>query len=212
MPASPSPIRILLVDDHSVVRMGLAAVLALDEGLTVVAEAEDGAQALERFRTERPDVVLMDVRMPGMGGLEALRVLRGQAPEARVLMLTTSDLDEDLQRAIEGGAAGYLQKSVTREELVRAIRRVHGGGRYVPEATERRLGELAKRKHLSHREVEVLDGMRRGLSNRDIAMALSISEHTVKAHVKAILQKLESADRAEAVARGFEQGLLRVDG
>jgi two-component system NarL family response regulator len=208
----PASIRILLVDDHSVVRMGLAAVLSLDEGLTVVAEAEDGAQAIERFRSEAPDVVLMDVRMPGMGGLEALRVLRSLTPDARVLMLTTSDLDEDLQRAIEAGASGYLQKSVTRDELVRAIKLVHGGGRYIPESTALRLSALAKRKHLSQREIEVLDGMRRGLSNRDIALTLSISEHTVKAHVKAILQKLESADRAEAVARGFEQGLLRVDG
>ncbi len=212
MSQPPASIRILLVDDHSVVRMGLAAVLSLDEGLAVVAEAEDGAQAIERFRTEAPDVVLMDVRMPGMGGLEALRALRVLTPEARVLMLTTSDLDEDLQRAIEAGASGYLQKSVTRDELVRAIKLVHGGGRYIPESTALRLSALAKRKHLSQREIEVLDGMRRGLSNRDIAVTLSISEHTVKAHVKAILQKLESADRAEAVARGFEQGLLRVDG
>ena len=104
-----------------------------------------------------------------------------------------------------------MEKSVTREELVRAIRQVHAGGRYMPPAVERRLLQLGKRKHLSSREIEVLDGMRRGLSNRDIGVALSISEHTVKAHVKAILQKLESADRAEAVARGFEQGLLRVD-
>ena len=154
----------------------------------------------------------MDVRMPGMGGLEALRAIRAAAPDARVLMLTTSELDEDIQRAIEAGAAGYLQKSVTREELVRAIRHVHVGHRYLPEAMQRRLAQLAKRKHISSREIEVLDGIRRGLTNRDIAVALSISEHTVKAHVKAILQKLESADRAEAVARGFEQGLLRVDG
>ncbi|MBL9188688.1 MAG: response regulator transcription factor [Opitutaceae bacterium] len=203
-------IRILLVDDHSVVRMGLAAVLSLDEGLLVVAEAEDGAQAIEKFRTEKPDVVLMDVRMPGMNGLDALRALRAATPGVRVLMLTTSELDEDIQQAIEAGAAGYLQKSVTRDELVRAVRCVHAGGRYVPEATARRLAQLAKRRHLSHREIEVLDGMRRGLSNRDIALSLSISEHTVKAHVKAVLQKLESADRAEAVARGFEQGLLRV--
>lgn len=191
--------------------MGLAAVLSLDEGLTVVAEAEDGAQALEKYRTEHPDVVLMDVRMPGLGGLEALCALRATWPGARVLMLTTSELDEDVQRAIEAGASGYLPKSVTREELIRAIRHVHAGGRYIPQALEQRLSQLAKRKHLSNREVEVLDGMRRGLSNRDIAGALSISEHTVKAHVKAILQKLDSADRAEAVARGFEQGLLRVD-
>jgi DNA-binding NarL/FixJ family response regulator len=204
-------IRILLVDDHSVVRMGLAAVLSLDEALTIVAEAEDGAQAIEKYRTERPDIVLMDVRMPGMGGLEALCALRATWPAAKVLMLTTSELDEDLQRAIESGACGYLLKSVTREELVKSIHHVHAGGRYIPAAMEQHLSQLAKRKHLSHREVEVLDGMRRGLSNRDIAGALSISEHTVKAHVKAILQKLESADRAEAVARGFERGLLRLD-
>lgn len=193
------------------VRMGLAAVLSLNDDLTVVAEAEDGAQALEKYRTDPADVVLMDVRMPGMGGLEALRALRAAWPNVRVLMLTTSELDEDIQQAIESGACGYLQKSVTRDELVQAIRQVHAGGRYIPQAMERRLSQLAKRRHLSHREIEVLDGMRRGLSNRDIALALTISEHTVKAHVKAILQKLESADRAEAVARGFEQGLLRVD-
>jgi DNA-binding NarL/FixJ family response regulator len=209
--AQPRAIRILLVDDHSVVRMGLAAVLSLDEDLVIAAEAEDGAQAIEKYRVEQPDVVLMDVRMPGMGGLEALSSLRATWPGARVLMLTTSELDEDVQRAIEAGACGYLLKSVTRQELVRSIHHVHAGGRYIPAAMEQRLSQLAKRRHLSHRESEVLDGMRRGLSNRDIASALSISEHTVKAHVKAILQKLESADRAEAVARGFEQGLLRVD-
>lgn len=210
--AASGSIRILLVDDHSVVRMGLAAVLSLEEDFVIVAEAEDGAQALEKYRAEQPDIVLMDVRMPGMGGLDALRALRATWPAARVLMLTTSELDEDIQRAIEAGACGYLQKSVTRDELARAIRNVRAGGRYMPEATERRLSQISKRKHLSNREIEVLDGVRRGLSNRDIGMALSISEHTVKAHVKAILQKLESADRAEAVARGFEQGLLRVEG
>lgn len=208
----PGPIRILLVDDHSVVRMGLAAVLSLEEDFIIVDEAEDGAQALEKYRAKQPDVVLMDVRMPGTSGLEGLRALRAAWPSARVLMLTTSELDEDIQRTIEAGACGYLQKSVTREELVRAIRLVRAGGRYIPETTAKRLLQLAKRKHLSNRETEVLDGMRRGLSNRDIALSLSISEHTVKAHVKAILQKLESADRAEAVARGFEQGLLRVEG
>jgi DNA-binding NarL/FixJ family response regulator len=192
--------------------MGLAAVLQLEDDLTIVAEAEDGGQAVEKYRTEQPDIVLMDVRMPGMGGLEALRALRASWPAARVLMLTTSELDEDVQRAIAAGACGYLPKSVRREELVRSIRQVHAGGRYIPAELAQRLARLAQRRQLSNREVEVLDGMRRGLSNRDIAQALSISEHTVKAHVKAILQKLESADRAEAVARGFEQGLLRVDG
>jgi DNA-binding NarL/FixJ family response regulator len=204
-------IRVLIVDDHAVVRMGLTAVLSLEEDLAVVAEAEDGAQAIERYRSERPDVVLMDIRMPGLGGLEALRALLTEWPAARVLMLTTSELDEDLQQVMLAGACGYLLKSVTEDELVKAIRQVHATGRYVPEPLQRRLAQLAKRKQLSGREVEVLDGLRRGLSNRDIALTLSLSEHTIKAHVKAILQKLESADRAEAVARGFEQGLLRVD-
>lgn len=209
--APPKTVRLLLVDDHSVVRMGLTAVLSLEENFVVVAEAEDGVQAIDRYRTEHPDVVLMDVRMPGMGGLEALRALRAEWPGARVLMLTTSELDEDIQRSIEAGAGGYLPKSATRDELVQAIYRVHAGGSYLPPAVERRLAQLAKRKHLSDREAEVLDGIRRGLTNRDIAVALALSEHTIKAHVKAILQKLDSADRAEAVARGFEQGLLRVD-
>jgi DNA-binding NarL/FixJ family response regulator len=204
-------IRVLIVDDHAVVRMGLTAVLSLEEDLAVVAEAEDGAQAIERYRSERPDVVLMDIRMPGLGGLEALRALLTEWPAARVLMLTTSELDEDLQQVMLAGACGYLLKSVTEDELVKAIRQVHATGRYVPEPLQRRLAQLAKRKQLSGREVEVLDGLRRGLSSRDIALTLSLSEHTIKAHVKAILQKLESADRAEAVARGFEQGLLRVD-
>jgi len=204
-------IRLMLVDDHSVVRMGLAAVLGLNPDLHIVAEAEDGQQAVAKYRTEQPDLVLMDVRMPVMDGIEALRTIRGEWPEARILMLTTSELDEDLERVIEAGACGYLLKSVNREELMQAIRTVHEGGRHVSAAMEQRLVQLARLKHLSERESEVLDGMRRGLSNRDIAQALSISEHTVKAHVKAILQKLESADRAEAVARGFEKGLLRVN-
>lgn len=203
-------IRLLLVDDHSVVRMGLAAVLGLEKDLVVVAEAEDGAQALEAYRHHAVDVVLMDVRMPGLDGIAALQQMRLQWPDARVLMLTTSELDEDIQRVIDAGACGYVLKNVTREELVRAIRLVHTGGRYLTAAMERRLAQLAKVKQLSDRELEVLDGMRRGLSNRDIGQALGISEHTVKAHVKAVLQKLESADRAEAVARGYEKGLLRI--
>jgi DNA-binding NarL/FixJ family response regulator len=210
MPARKD-IRLMLVDDHSVVRMGLSAVLGLEEDLVVVAEAEDGAQAIQEYRAKRPDVVLMDVRMPGMGGVEALAAIRADWPEARVLMLTTSELDEDVQRALDAGASGYLLKSVTRDELVRAIHQIQAGERCIPQEIQRRMCALANRKQLSGREVEVLDGMRRGLSNRDIAAVLTISEHTVKTHVKAILAKLESADRAEAVARGFEQGLLRID-
>lgn len=134
----------MLVDDHSVVRMGLAAVLGLEKDLLVVAEAEDGAQALETYRPEAIDLVLMDVRMPGMDGVTALQQLRSRWPEARVLMLTTSELDEDLQRVIDAGACGYVLKNVTRDELVRAIRLVHGGGRYLTAAMETRLAQLEK--------------------------------------------------------------------
>lgn len=207
-----SRIRLLLADDHTVVRMGLAAVLALEKDLEIVAEAEDGAEAVEKYRATRPDVALVDVRMPGVDGLETLRRLRAEWPDARVLMLTTSELDEDVQQAMELGASGYLLKRISRAELARAIREVHAGRHCIPEALARRLTELSQRRQLTERELQVLDSMRRGLSNRDIGVALGITEHTVKAHVKAILQKLEAADRAEAVGRGFEQGLLRVEG
>lgn len=208
----PPRIRLLIADDHSVVRVGLLAVLGLEKDFEIVAEAEDGHEAVELYRSTQPDVALVDVRMPGADGIEALGRIRAEWPEARVLMLTTSELDEDLYRAMECGASGYLPKRVNRVELVRSIREVHAGRRCIPAALERRLGELNQRRQLSPRELEVLDGMRRGLSNRDIGTALDITEHTVKAHVKAILQKLEAADRAEAVGRGFEQGLLRVEG
>lgn len=201
----------MLVDDHSVVRMGLSAVLGLNDDLRVVSEAEDGEQAMREYRKARPEVVLMDVRMPKMGGVAALRGILAEWPDAKIVMLTTSDLDEDVQSAIDAGASGYLLKSVSRAELVGAIREVHAGNRYIPAGIRQRLGELGTRKQLSPREAEVLDGMRRGLTNRDIAKTLAISEHTVKAHVRAVLSKLESADRAEAVARGYQQGLLRVE-
>lgn len=207
----PSTIRLMLVDDHSVVRMGLAAVLALESDFEVVAEAEDGEQALARFRKHRPDVTLMDARMPGGGGIEALRAIRAEFPEAHIVMLTTYDLEEVVFAALEAGATGYLLKSVEREELVTAIRSAAAGKRCIPASLERRMAERGHHKHLSPRELEVLGLMRRGLSNHDISVALGISEHTAKAHVKAILAKMEAADRAEAVAAGFERGLLQID-
>lgn len=206
-----SPIRLLLVDDHAVVRMGLTAILGLERDFQIIGEAEDGAQAIAAYRANQADVVLMDLRMPVLDGLRALQAMKTEWPAIRVLLLTTSDLDEDIQQGIDSGAAGYLLKSASRDDVVQAIRTVERGGRYLSAAMEKRLAHLEKFKHLTGREAEVLDGMRRGLSNRDIAVALTISEHTVKAHVKAILQKLESADRAEAVARGFETGLLRIE-
>lgn len=199
------------MDDHAIVRMGLAAILGLERDFQIVGEAEDGAQAIAGQRANPADVILMDLRMPVMDGLQTLSLMRTEWPDIRILLLTTSDLDEDIQRGFDSGAAGYLLKSAPRDEIARAIRTVHSGSRYLAPTLAKRLAHLEKLKHLTDRETEVLDGMRRGLSNRDIAVVLSISEHTVKAHVKAVLQKLDSADRAEAVARGFEKGLLRVD-
>jgi len=196
-------------DDDPIGRLVVASLL--DDAGLAVEEAEDGEQAVEQYRKSRPDVALMDVQMPKMGGVEGLRAILAEWPEARVIMLTTSDLDDDINRALEAGASGYLLKNVSRCELVGAIREVHAGRNYVPTAIRHRLDELEKRRQLSAREIEVLDGMRRGLTNKDIALSLSLSEHTVKAHVKSILGKLESADRAEAVARGFELGLLRLE-
>jgi len=207
----PKPIRILLADDHTVVRMGIAAVLSLEPGLVIVAEAEDGKEALEQYRLTRPDVVLLDLRMPEMDGLSALKRLLAEFPAARVLVLTTSELVEDMRCIRAAGAYGYLRKNIPRAELVEAIREVHAGRHHVSPDVDRRLAENSKRRNLTEREVEVLDCMRRGLSNKDISLALSMSEHTAKTHVKAILQKLEAADRTEAVTNAFELGVLRLD-
>lgn len=210
MPAK-TRIRILLADDHTVVRMGLGAVLSLDAGLEIVAEAEDGAGMLEQYRNTQPDVVLLDLRMPEMDGLTALKRLRQEFPGARVLILTTSELVEDMRGTREAGASGYLCKNVPREELIQAIREVHEGRNLVSPEIDRRLAENPRRRQLTERELEVLDYLRRGMSNKDVGVALGISEHTAKTHVKAILQKMEAADRAEAVARGFELGVLRLE-
>ena len=204
------PIRILLVDDHSMVRMGLATILGVEKDLQVVGEAEDAEQAVAAFREHRPDVTLMDARMPGASGVEALQKIRTEFPEARVIMLTTFDLEEMVFAALEAGAAGYLLKSVQRGELIAAIRQVSAGERCFPEAMQRRLADQGSHKRLSPREMQTLDLVRKGLSNRDIGVALGVTENTAKAHVKAILLKLGVADRAEAVAAGFERGLLHI--
>lgn len=203
-------IRLMLVDDHSMVRMGFATILGIEKDLKVVAEAEDAEQAVVKFREHQPDITLMDARMPGGSGVDAIRRIRAEFPEARVVMLTTYDLEEMVFAALDAGAAGYLLKSVQRPELIAAIRRVHAGERCFPEALERLIAAQGTPKRLSPREHQTLELVRRGLSNRDIGVALGVSENTAKAHVKGILLKLGVADRAEAVAAGFERGLLQI--
>ncbi|QTN32970.1 response regulator transcription factor [Akkermansiaceae bacterium] len=210
-PASVSTkISLMVVDDHAIVRMGLKAMLGLEPDFEVVAEAEDAEEAVARYRECLPDVMLLDLRMPGDSGVVVVRRILGEFPAARIIMLTSFDLEEEVFQSLDAGAQGYVLKSVERGELNRTIRRVHGGERCVPPAIEKRLAERAQNDPLSAREIEVLDHMRRGHSSRDIARALGISEHTAKNHTRAILRKLRVADRAEAVAAGFERGLLHA--
>jgi len=210
--AMPSgKIRLLLVDDHAVVRTGLSMLMRLEEDFVVVAEADDAAQAVARFRKHRPDVTLMDVRMPGGDGIGALAEIRVEFPGARIVMLTTYDLDEDVFRALDAGAVGYLLKNVEHAELFAAVRRVHAGHRCVPAALEARLRQRETRSRLTPREAETLDLLARGFTNREIATALGVAERTAKAHAEAILAKLHAADRAEAVNRAYQRGLLRPE-
>ena len=208
--SSPS-VRLLIVDDHSMVRMGLSALLGAEPDFQVVAEAEDAAQAVAAFREHQPDVTLMDARMPGGSGIEALSAIRAEFPSARVVILTTYDLEEPVFEAFDAGASGYLLKSIKRDELVAAVRLVHEGGRCFPASFDDKLARRGFEGKLSPRETSTLDLLRRGLSNKDIGVALGVSENTAKAHVRAVLRKLHAADRAEAVAAGFERGLLQVD-
>jgi DNA-binding NarL/FixJ family response regulator len=202
-------IRILLVDDHPTLRMGLANVLGCERDFAVVAEADDGAAALALWRRHRPDVMLLDISLPGMDGIETLEKLRAEFPEARVLVLTSSEAAEDVKHALGAGALGYVTKEVRRPELIAAIRAVSRGERAISESIARELAAAEEESTISRRETEVLGLLRQGFTNGEIGRLLGITERTAKAHVAALLLKLDAADRAEAVARGFERGLLK---
>lgn len=204
-------IRVMIVDDHSMIRMGMAGLLAMETDVQVVAEAEDLDQAVAAFSKHRPDVTLMDVRMPGGTGLEALKCIKSIDSTARVMILSTYDLEEPMIAAHSLGACGYLLKSVKFDELVDSIRRIHKGEKCFPPALQNHIAARAQRKPLTPREIEILYLLRRGFSNKDIGQVLEIAENTAKFHVKSILSKLEVTDRAEAVAAAFERGLLQVD-
>jgi len=203
-------IRIMLVDDHYVVRMGLAAVLKFERDLKIVATAEDGDQACKLFRQHQPDITLMDARMPVTDGIQALRKIRAEFPAARIIMLTTYDDEEDVYRALQSGAQGYILKKASQSELVAAIHQVHEGGRCVPAAMAQSFEARSAQADLTPRQVEVLELLAKGMSNKDIARLLGFTEDGAKAHMKNIFAKLGVADRTEAVAVAIQRGVVRV--
>jgi DNA-binding NarL/FixJ family response regulator len=204
-------LRIMLVDDHYLVRMGLASIIALEPDMTVCAEASTGEQAQALFRTERPDVTLMDLRLPGMSGTETAQAIRAEYPEARIVVISTYVCDEEIYGALQAGAMAYLVKSVQREELMRAIRKAAAGQRHIPPEVAARLADRVSGSQLSTREVEVLRFLVSGRRNREIASALDIAEGTVKLHVSSILSKLGVSDRTEAVTRALQRGIVQLD-
>jgi two-component system NarL family response regulator len=204
-------IRVLVVDDHFVVRMGLRAVIDAEPDMAVVAEANGGERAVQLFREHNPDITLMDLRMPLTSGVEATRAIREDSPNARVIVLTTYDGDEDIFRALNAGARAYLLKDVSREELLDVIRGVHAGQRRIPPAIGARLAESMPRSELTPRELEVLGLVVRGLSNRKIGDALSITEGTVKIHMNNILSKMGVEDRTQAATTAVRRGIIHLD-
>jgi DNA-binding NarL/FixJ family response regulator len=207
----PDPIRILIAEDHAVVRDGLAAVLKFEADMMVVGLAKNGQEAVTQFRELKPDIVLMDLAMPELDGAGAILAIRGEFPDARILVLTTYDNDESVFRALENGAKGYLLKDCSTDDLLAAIRKINAGGTHVSERAAARLAERAMAGGpLSAREIEVLKWIAEGKSNKEIAALLFISEGTVKTHVLSIHEKLGVSDRTEAAVTAIKRGILKV--
>lgn len=204
-------IKILIVDDHHIVRQGLVALLKTVPGFHVQAEAADGEQAVELFRKHRPDVTLMDLRLPKMNGVDAITKIRETAPGARIVVLTTFDGDEDIYRALQAGAKGYLLKGMDLTELSDAIRTVHAGKTRIPPRVAEKLAERMSGATLTSRELEVLKLIVAGKSNKDIGNALFISEATVKTHVNSLLSKLGVEDRTQAATTALQRGIVHLD-
>jgi DNA-binding NarL/FixJ family response regulator len=211
MESEGARIRLMVVDDHHVVRQGFVALLRTVGDMEVVGEAADGQEALAVYRERRPDVVLMDLRMAGTNGVEATRAIRGEFPGARIIVLTTFDGDEDIYRALQAGAKGYLLKGMDTEELLGAIRAVHGGKSRIPGPVAERLAERMNAPALTDRETQVLRLIVGGNSNKEIAGALFISEATVKTHINSLLSKLGVSDRTQAATTALQRGIVHLD-
>ncbi|WP_300614664.1 response regulator transcription factor [Dokdonella sp.] len=203
-------VRVMTVDDHPLLREGIAAVLEGSREARLVAEASNGREAVEQFRAHRPDVTLMDLKMPEVDGIDAIRQIRREFPGARVIVLTTYGGDTDALHALRAGAQGYLLKSALRKELVEAILGVHAGRRYIPADVARAIAEHVADSELSLRELEVLRHVAAGNSNKIVAGMLGVSEDTIKAHMKRIMEKLDARDRTHAVSLAFQRRLFDV--
>jgi len=203
-------IRIIVVDDQAVVRQGFVALINTVSDMEVVAEGINGQQAIDLYREYKPDVMLIDLRMPVVGGVEAITTVRREFPEARMIVLTTYDGDEDIYRSLQAGAKGYLLKDMFFEELETAIRSVHAGARRIPAAIAERLAERMSGSILTARELEVLTLIVKGQSNKEIAASLKISEATVKSHINSVLSKLGVTDRTQAATTALQRGLVHL--
>ncbi|GAA3768788.1 response regulator [Terriglobus aquaticus] len=203
-------IRVMIVDDHHVVRQGLAALLRASDAVEVVAEAADGREAIQRWGAHAPDVTLMDLQMQPVGGVEAIQRIRAEHPNARFVVLTTYDGDEDIFRALQAGAKGYLLKGMTLDELLETVRVVHSGKSRIPGAIAEKLADRVSGQELTPRELEVLERIVAGRSNRDAANDLGISETTVKTHVNSLLSKLGVADRTHAATLAIQRGIVHL--
>ena len=203
------PIRVLIAEDHLIARVGLGTIVETQPDMQVVAEAANGAEAVQLHERHRPDVTLMDIRMPVMGGVDAMRAIRERSPAARFIALSTYSGDEEIRRALQAGASAYLTKDVLDDELVKTIRLVHAGRAYLPPAVAATLAAHATRPELTARELDVLALIVRGMGNKQIASELKIAEYTVKNHVKNVLSKLGVDDRTQAATSALQRGIIQ---